>query len=617
MMVLRYKFLAEHFLCKTQKSASLFKPEHANYSKLKREGRILMAIRQPIVVVLGHVDHGKTSLLDAIRGSVVAKGEAGAITQHIGASEIPIEDIKHFCNRAVCFITDKIKIPGLLFIDTPGHEAFTTLRKRGGAIADLAVLIVDINEGFQPQTVESLIFLKEFKTPFVVALTKIDRISGWMPQKNVPFSKSYDAQPPRVQREFDEKFYRIVGELSEHGFNGERCDRITDFTKQVVMVPVSNVTKEGIADLLLFLSGMSQKYLEKRLQVTPGEGKGAVLEVKDYKGLGKTIDIIIYDGEVRKGDYLVVGGSEIIVTKIKALLKPNPKSDIRVEKRFVTVESASAACGVKISAQGLDEVIPGSPVRCVSSENDIEKAKKEIESEMEEVEFETEKEGIIMKADTLGSLEAMIKMMKERNVPIRKAKVGAVAKTDVIEASAMEEPVIFAFNVPVPDEIRALMSDMGVKCFSSDVIYRIVEDYEEYIEEKKRMKEDELFASAKMPFRMRVLPGYVFRQSKPAVFGVEILAGTLKAGARVRKQGTDKVIGPVKELQLKGESVKEAKAGDKLAISMDDVVIGRNVKEGDILESALTKADIKTLEKLREKLRPDEAELLDEMKDSF
>ncbi len=574
-----------------------------------------MAIRQPIIAVLGHVDHGKTSLLDAIRGSVVAKGEAGLITQHIGASEIPIADIKHFCNKSVCFITDKVNIPGLLFIDTPGHEAFTTLRKRGGAISDIAVLIVDINEGFQPQTIESLMFLKEFKTPFIVALTKIDRIAGWNPQKDVPFGKSYESQSVDIQRRFDDKFYKVLGQLSEHGFNGERCDLINDFTKQIVMVPISNVTREGIADLLLFLAGMSQRFLEKRLKVTEGEGKGSVLEVKDFKGLGKTIDVIIYDGEVKKGDWLIIGGGEeTLVTKIKALLKPNPKSDIRVEKKFITVNSVHAAAGVKISAPNLDNVIAGSPIRSVPDEKGVEKARQEVESEIEEVEFDTGTSGVIVRADTLGSLEAMIKMMKENDIPIRKAKVGTVNKTDVVEATAMEDPVIFAFNVSIPEDVNLMIKDECIQLFSSDIIYRIMEEYEEYLEKKERMKEEELLESVTIPARFRILPGYVFRQCKPAVVGVEIIAGTLKPGVKVKKQGCEDIVGTVKELRQQDEKVKEAKPGDKLAVSIEDVVIGRNVKEGEILETYISKKDAKTIEKIREKLRKDEVELFDEIK---
>jgi translation initiation factor 5B len=161
-------------------------------------------IRQPIVSVLGHVDHGKTSLLDYIRGSTVAAREAGAITQHIGATEVPINAIYNVCGELLK--GKKFTLPGLLFIDTPGHHAFTTLRIRGGSLADIAILIVDINEGFKPQTYESLRILKQYKTPFIVVANKIDAISGW--QKTDGIAKNrINNQRVNVKNIFEEKIY--------------------------------------------------------------------------------------------------------------------------------------------------------------------------------------------------------------------------------------------------------------------------------------------------------------------------------------------------------------------------------------------------------------------------
>ncbi len=337
-----------------------------------------MPIRQPIISVLGHVDSGKTTLLDRIRGSAVAPGEAGGITQHIGASEIPIRNILGICGDLVKKMGVEVNIPGLLFIDTPGHEAFTTLRKRGGSISDLAILIVDINEGFQPQTEESLLFLKEFKTPFVVAATKIDRILGWR-SEDMCFLPNFKEQEERAQNEIEEKIYRIVGELGEKGFQGERYDRVKDFAKEVCIVPVSGVTGEGIPDLLMILTGLAQRYMEERLEVSEGMGKGTILEVREFRGLGTTIDVILYDGVIRRGDLLVVGGKGTFTTKIKALLRPEPLKEMRVEKMFRQVESVSAATGVKISAPNLENVIAGSPVRFLGSGKDLNRAVKDIE----------------------------------------------------------------------------------------------------------------------------------------------------------------------------------------------------------------------------------------------
>ncbi|MFH1364648.1 MAG: GTP-binding protein, partial [Candidatus Aenigmatarchaeota archaeon] len=251
--------------------------------------------RAPVIAIVGHVDHGKTSLLDYIRGTSVAKTEPGQITQSIGATRIPADVVKKICGNLLEKMKIDLTIPGLLFIDTPGHESFTTLRKRGGAIADIAVLIIDVNEGFKPQTEESLNYLKQFKTPFVVAATKIDRLVGWNPQKDKPFFVTYQEQTQRTQDELEKKLYELIGQLGARGFESERVDRISDFAKQIVVVPVSGITGEGLPDLLMILSGLAQKYMSKKLELKPGEGKGTVLEVKEFRGLGTTIDIILYD----------------------------------------------------------------------------------------------------------------------------------------------------------------------------------------------------------------------------------------------------------------------------------------------------------------------------------
>jgi len=570
-----------------------------------------MKLRQPIVAVLGHVDHGKTTLLDYIRGSLVAKGEAGLITQHIGASEIPISYIKRICGPLLQKMHVDVEVPGLLFIDTPGHEAFTTLRKRGGAIADIAVLVIDINEGVQPQTNESIRFLRDFKTPFVIALTKIDRIAGWMQTPGECFLNSWNKQSKRVQDELEKKLYRIAGQLTEQGFETERYDRVEDFKRKVCLVPVSGITGEGMPDLLMMLTGLAQRYLKDRLFVTPGEGKGTVLEVKEFRGLGTTIDVILYDGEIMTGDWLVIGIKDMIVTKIRAMLKPNPMSELRVEKVFQSVKSVTAAAGVKIAAPDLEKVIAGSPLRAVSGKSRIDVLKNEILEEVSEVEIATENKGVILRADTLGSLEALVKTLKEIHVPIRKAAIGEVTKQDVMEIKSLPKHVIFAFNVRLPPEIIKTASDNKVKVFSSDVIYRLIEDYEQWEKEAAKRREDELLNSVNRPGRFRIMPGYLFRQSKPAIVGVEVVRGIIKPGNKLKKGG--KIIGEIKELQSQGENVSEAKAGEKVAVSIGGGIVGRNIDEGDELDVALSPADVSVLKKLRHRLRGDELELLDEL----
>jgi translation initiation factor 5B len=573
-------------------------------------------LRSPILTILGHVDHGKTTLLDKIRGTAIAKTEAGQITQAIGATNIMIDTIKDVCGPLFDQLKINVTIPGLLIIDTPGHEAFTTLRKRGGSIADLAILVIDINEGFKPQTEESLNFLKQFKTPFVVALTKVDRLLGWAQSPGSPFITTFNNQNNRVQDEFEEKLYKVIGELKSRGFEAERYDRVSDYAKQIALVPVSGITGEGIPDLLMVITGIAQRFMEEGLKVCVGTGKGTVLEVKDFKGLGTTIDAIVYDGEVRKGDHLVIGdpSSEkgFITTKIKALLEPEPLKELRVEKEFRQVDGVCAAAGVKIAAPGLENVMSGSPLRAVRTESELKAISSDVKAEIEDVEIETDNNGVLIKADTLGGLEALIKTLKDYGIPIRKALVGDLTKSEILEIRAMEDPMIFAFGVKIPEEVDKLAKDNRVRIFHSDIIYHLLEEYNSWMKDKKKREEDALLDSVTKPCRLRVLPGYVFRQSKPAVFGVEIMSGSIKPGNRLERNS--KSVGEVKEVQLRGDNITEAKSGDKVALSMPDVTIGKEIKEGDILETHISEKNLETLEKVKTKLRDDERELLEEIK---
>ena len=558
-----------------------------------------MPIRQPIVAVLGHVDHGKTSLLDRIRGSTVASKEAGHITQHSGASEIPAEAIKKTCGKLLDKMGIKLEIPGLLMLDTPGHEAFTSIRKRGSSIADLAILVIDVNEGFQPQTDEALMLLKEFKTPFIVAATKIDRTQGWKQYESACFSESFAKQPEHVRETLDGMLYRLVGQLSERGFDAERFDRVKDFKKTVAIVPVSSVSGEGFPELLVMLGGLAQTFLKGSLEVETGEGKGSILEIREATGLGITADVILFDGEIRQGDWLVVGGKEPFATKIRGLLKPKPLKEIRVEREFEHVEKVTAAAGVKIFAPDLDKAIAGSPIRAIRSDADVEKVKKEMAEQAEEFEFETSADGIIVRADTLGSLEALAHIVRDKGLPISKAEVGPPTRKDVMETENTDDRlkrVILVFNVPVPADILRDAKNKGINIISSNIIYRLFEEYETWTHEVSDKIRAEKLESITMPGKIKLLPGFVFRANNPAVVGVEVLAGEIKRGARLLKNGNE--IGTVKEIQQESVTKEKAKRGERVAVSIDGPTVGRQIREGDELTVAITHNDLNVLEEL-------------------
>jgi len=575
-------------------------------------------LRTPILSVLGHIDHGKTTLLDSIRGTAVAAKEAGGVTQHIGATEIPIQVIKEICEPLKSDWTG-IELPGLLFIDTPGHYAFASLRKRGSALADVAVLVVDVMEGFQPQTYESLSILRLLKTPFVVALNKIDRIKGWQSSRK-PFIINYQTQPEFASRELNTRIYEIVGDLYDKGFSADRYDRISDFSRTVSIVPVSAKTGEGIADLLLVLIGLAQKYFERSLRLhLEGPGVGTILEKKEERGLGTTIDVILYDGKLSVGDTIVVGSAEEepIVTKIRALLKPRALQEIRTEQRFRRVKSVSAAAGVKIMAPNIENALPGSRVRAVPTTGnvdvDIERVIEEMKDEIAEMKLDTSSEGLIIKADTMGSLEALaLELRSEKIEQIKKAEVGNISKRDVVDATMVSDRylrAILGFNVDVLPDAREVAMQNDIPLFVSDVIYRVIEDYENWVKEEKERERQEKIDRLTTPAKIKVLPGCVFRQSKPAIFGIEVLCGRIKTGVElIKSDGTN--IGSINEIQNRGESIATADEGMQVAISMKKPTFGRQIKENEIL---YVDVDIEEMNKLRGLLSPDEEKLLTEV----
>jgi len=570
-------------------------------------------IRQPIIVVMGHVDHGKTSLLDKIRNTAIANKEAGGITQHIGASEVPIDVIKKICKDILSTFKINIIIPGLLFIDTPGHEAFTNLRKRGGSVADLAVLVVDITKNFEPQTYEAIEILRQYKTPFIVAANKIDLITGWRPNNNESFAETIAKQQPNVVSELDNRIYEIIGKLSELGFNSERFDRVKDFQREVLIIPVSAKTGEGIPELLLYATGLAQRFLEKRISIeVNGPGKGSIIEKKEEKGLGTTIDVILYDGTLKVNDTIAFATSTGIgLSKIKALLKPKPLQELREGSgKFYYVDSVSAASGVKISGTGLDDALPGSLVLSTDYPN----YENEIKAEIADL-FATERKGIILKADSIGTIEAVSKLLAGIGVSISKKGLGNVTKRDVLDAYAMRaidpySAVVLSFGVKIDEDALREAEATGITIINENIIYKILDEYKEWLENEKKKARENAEKSLIFPGMVKVIPNTCFRVSHPAIFGIEVLAGKIRPSYLLMNKNGN-IIGRIREIQDNGVTLQEAKKGDKVAISIDDITFGRQVKEEDILYTHVNDESERLLrQKFSDLLNNEEKELL-------
>lgn len=564
-------------------------------------------IRAPICTVVGHVDHGKTTLLDRIRGSAVAAGEAGAITQAIGASIIPIS---HIQERAKGVLRkEELNIPGLLFIDTPGHAAFTSMRKRGGSLADIAILMVDLNEGFKPQTQEALDILRSHKTPFIVAANKVDAARGYN-KKHDNIIQDLQAQTPQTTEYIETKLYEIVGTLAESGVPADRFDRLEGFDKQVAIVPISALHGQGIDSLLAIIVGLAQRYLEKNLDVTTtGPAKGTVLEVSEEQGLGLTLNAIVYDGTLRVGDTIVIASlQEPVVTKVRALLQPSSTGDMRDKKTdFERVKQAVAATGIKISAPDLEGVSAGMPF--AAARENVERVREQLAKEVGDVTIETDEQGVVLKADNIGSLEALISLLREKNISIRSANVGAVTKKDLAVASSNspEHAIILAFNV------KTLPSTPQATVISADIIYKLLDDYEEYLRELDKKTVSQKVSVLSKPARMQILENCIFRQSSPLVCGVHVLQGTLKKGSRLIKESEPQnTLGYVKEIQEKKQNVEQAIQDAQVAISIPGLVAGRHVQEKDVLWAAVSEEEFRMLKEYAKHLSAQEKDVLKE-----
>ena len=581
-----------------------------------------MCIRdRPIVAVLGHVDSGKTSILDKIRGTGVQGREAGGITQHIGASFLPDETIEKICGSLYEKLGNtETKIPGLLVIDTPGHEVFTNLRARGGSAADIAILVVDINRGFQPQTNESLKILESRKVPFVVALNKVDMISGWQ-KSDIPYiSQAIKNQITPVQTTIDEQIYNVVGALSILGYQSEAFYRVQDFKKEISIVPVSARSGVGIPELLAVLVGLTQQFLQKKLEQDEKSTRGIVLEVNDEVGLGPTANMILIDGHLTKEDNIVVAKRDsVIITKPKAMLLPKPLDEMRDPRdKFKPIDEVTAAAGIKIASPELDGVLPGSTVYASSNMDEAKDLKQSLESEMKSVFIDTETTGLIVKCDTIGSLEAITEMLRRQQIPISKADIGPVTRRDVMEAKAIKEKdrhlgVVLAFNVKIFSDAQTEAEESHIRIFEDKVIYSLIDNYSLWVDEDSADLENSIFKEFTPLCKFTFLKGYAFRNSNPAVFGIRVDVGKLRQKITFMNK-TGKKIGTIHSLENEGKTVNIVKTNEEVACSVQNITIGRQIFEEDVFYTLPTPDEAKNLlKKYAHKLSSEELQVLNEI----
>lgn len=490
-------------------------------------------LRSPICCILGHVDTGKTKLLDKIRQTNVQEGEAGGITQQIGATYFPVEALQKkvaVVNKDNDFV---FNVPGLLVIDTPGHESFTNLRSRGSSLCNIAILVIDIMHGLEPQTIESMKLLRDRRTPFIVALNKIDRLFGWKKIDNNGFEDSLSLQKASVQSEFEERWTFVRTQLQEHGFNSEIFNRNKSMSKFVSVCPTSAHTGEGIPDMIKLIVKLTQERLTNNLMYL-SEVECTVLEVKVIEGLGTTIDVILSNGVLREGDRIVLcGNPEPIVTNIRALLTPAEMKELRVKSQYVHNKEVKAAMGIKIAADGLDQAIAGSRLLVVGPNDDEEDLMDEVMGDLAHLLSKVSKtgRGVSVQASTLGSLEALLEFLRVSKIPVATISIGPVFRKDVLRAGIMlekakEYAVMLCFDVKVDKDAKAYAEEIGVKIFEADIIYHLFDKFTAHMKQLEEQRKEDSKMLAVFPCVLK--PVAVFNKKDPIIIGVDVTEGALR-----------------------------------------------------------------------------------------
>ena len=557
-------------------------------------------IRQPIITVAGHVDHGKTTLLDNIRKTGVQETEAGGITQKISFTKVPIENIEKRCPVIKNY---NLEFPGFLFIDTPGHAAFSHLRKRGGSLADIAVLLIDINEGIKPQTQEVIEILKLNKTPFIVALNKVDNISGWRKQSE-DMKENIEKQAVNVQQQFQEKLLTIIGSLHHYGFDAKPYYEVSDFAKQLALVPCSGLTGEGINELITMLCGLSQKFLKKQLKLGQ-KPMGVILEIKKEKTMHYA-EAILYDGILNLKDEIVIASfDEPVISKIRVLEEIKP-----VSSKFQPIKKAIAADGIRMQLINNAEILPGMPFTIF--EDNLNEIKQQFKKDIGE-KIKTQEKGIIIKADSLGSLEALVTMLKQKKIPILKAGIGKITKKDIISAQTNaktdpENAIILGFSTD-EDEDTKTMDKSKIKILKNEVIYKLIEDLIDYQEQKRNEIKRERMLGLASICKLQILHQYVFRNSNPAVFGVRVEAGKLKHNIPLIDTEGEK-ISNVKDIQEHQKKVEQATQGMEIAISLPGVNFERQLSDVQNLYSDLSEKQFRQFKENKDLLTHEEIQTL-------
>lgn len=592
--------------------------------------------RKPIVVVMGHVDHGKTSLLDSLRQSNITKGEKGGITQQIGATDFPFKRIHQITGKLKSpfkIDPENVKLPGFLMIDTPGHEAFHNLRERGSSLCDFAILVVDIEDGLMPQTKDSIKLLKDRNIPFIIAATKIDKIYGWEKYNFNSFKASYRKQSDDAKG----AFYNYIEGLKEaflefeinadlhYSFKNVRKNNLNLVEKEesklkscYPIVPVCSLSGEGTADIFGVLYYIMEKWMKRKVKYDSTDTKAIIMELDQVKGYGWTADVILVNGTIQKGDkFLIYNQDEETEITVKNILTPPPLTQLGNKNSWTSHDKVEAAMGVKIIANNIEKTFAGNNIFKITDKSDLKKYHEIIEKEKESFNsnFDFNSKGIWIQSPNRATIEALMIELKKSNIPIKGYTIGKLSEKSLNNLSAIyqetENPFLLYFGDP-DKKLCRFAQDKKIKMICSEVIYHLIEEYKKLFKDLLNLKKDDLKDTSEvfLPCKMNVLKKFIINKGgngKEIILGMQIVGGKVTKNTKLCAVKVDKKgklisevvkLGKVLSIQKNKKELDDAKMGDSVAIKMDNSenhLFGRQFDDSYIIISELSRKIIDNL----------------------
>ncbi len=486
----------------------------------------------------------------------------------------------------------------------------------------MAILVVDIVHGLEQQTLESIELLKARKTPFIVALNKVDRIYGWKPQAYSNWKETFESQSQGVKDEFNGLLRYTITKFAEIGYNASLFSENPNDKKYISLVPTSAISGEGIPDLVRLILELSEKYLKMEIKE---EVECTILEVKNTEGFGVTLDVILSNGELKAGDRIGFCGSDgPILTTIRTLLIPQP---LKMNSQYQKVERVRASQGVKIFAHDTDKAIAGSRVFVVH-ENEEEVKKKLVD----DTTLDLSPEGLHVVASTLGSLEALLSFLKKSDVPVSHVSVGQIKKKDLVIAQAASEKnkeygAILVFDTVLDKETKDTASKMNLRVLEAKIIYHLLDQYKAFVEEIRAKDKETFSGEAIFPVQLSIVPNCIFTKRSPLILGVHVDSGTLKIGTPlcVFKEGEEMIhMGNVTSIENNKKNVTKALKGQKVAIKIETRqnesgrMYGRHFSEASLFYSVLTRRSLDVLKQaFRDEMDEEHVELIVKIKNKL